>query len=86
MFGSNRIVRIILILTMIFAGVSLVGLIVSSFDTETGIVVNQFVAVLILLGILIAAAFIAALGLRMLQNRGARQRDERDEQDEQDED
>lgn len=84
MFGSNRVVRIIIISAMILAGVSLVGLIVSSFGTETGVVINQFVAVLMLLGMLMAAAFVAALGLRTWQNREAKKRDEEGTDEDQD--
>lgn len=81
MFGSNRIVRYIVIAAMILAGVSFIALIMSSFDVETEKLITELLAVLILLVVLMAAAFLTALVLRVVQNR-RRRMERRDEQDE----
>lgn len=79
MFGSKRVTRYIIIAAMILAGVSLIGLLMSSFDVEAEKVLQQLLAIFVLLIVLMAAAFFAALGLRAIQNR--RERSRRDDED-----
>lgn len=84
MFGSNRIVRYVIIAAMILAGVSFIALIMSNFDIEAEKIMTELLAILILLVVLMGAAFLAALGLRALQNR--REKSERQDQQNKDED
>ncbi|WP_458618443.1 hypothetical protein [Gilvimarinus sp. F26214L] len=68
--------------TLILGGVAFIGLAMSSLDIGSERIIGELLAVFVLIGALMLAAFIAALGLRALQSR--REKDENRDDEEED--
>lgn len=85
MARSKQVTRYVIMAAMLVAGLSLIGLMASSFGVGTDTIVDELLAICILLAVLMGAAFITAVGLRALQDRRER-REERSEDGGEDED
>lgn len=82
MLLPKRLTRYFLFIVMMLVGLSVLGLLVSSFDVETAKLLRELMAIVVLLVVLMAAAFVTALGIRAIQNRRERSRRQKEDEDE----